>query len=595
MLRYRLVLITLILGGCLLLGMLGVESFIFRPLRELVHTAEALEHGYFRSRATRKGAGEVRILARALNRMADAIAEREHELTAAKEVAERALGQANIASQAKTDFLAAMSHEIRTPLNGIIGYTERLLDESLDAIQRRYAALIQVSASALLTVANDVLDFASIEAGQINLRMEPFSLVSLVDDTVSIVSSGAGKTSVPIRVEMDRGQPIMLCGDEARLRQILLNLLNNAVKFTREGHVTVDVEHKGSSTKGEIIRISIIDTGIGIPLEKQDRLFKRFSQVDPSIRREFGGTGLGLAISKRLVELMGGKIGMESQEGRGSIFWIEIVLPAAGEFPALPIQAKDPAAPVPSRILLVEDVEINQELVRGHLEAAGHAVSCASNGVEAIAAMQDGDFDLVLMDIQMPGMDGITATRLIRGSQSVKKRVPILAMTANVLPQQIQSFKEAGFDDHIGKPIRRRDLIAKLAEWLPRQDSRAFQKEEDSGASASFSETDFESFRRTMGSERVALWLDRLQGQLESAFLTKDAAHLDHRQIAKEAHAIIAQAALLGFLELASLCTSLERICLEGGDIRTPLEKVCKEALDVCRQIQILQSESLLS
>lgn len=578
-LRYRLVLITVIIAGSLLLGMLGVESLILRPLRNLVRTAEALERGDFSSRLSHKeGAGEVRILARAFNRMTEAVADRERELMAAKDVAEKALGRANIASEAKTDFLASMSHEIRTPLNGIIGYTERLLEEDLNAKQRRYADLIQVSASALLTVANDILDFSSIEANQVNLQVEPFSLISLVDNTVSIVSSGAGRKGVPIRIELDRDLPDLLLGDEARLRQILLNLLNNAVKFTREGHITTCVQYKGRSKEGEIIRISIIDTGIGIAPEKHGRLFKRFSQVDPSIRREFGGTGLGLAISKRLIELMGGRIGVESEEGKGSTFWIELALPRAENLPRRALEAGIPMAAAPARILIVEDVEINQELVKLLLEAAGHEVDIASNGEEAVAAVQAKAYDLVLMDIQMPGMDGITATRRIRALNRPASQVFIVAMTANVLPQQVMSFMEAGINDYIGKPVKRDDLFRKLSGWLSARNAANASVGEPSSGRPSFNEKEFEDFRDMIGADRINQWLMRLDEQLRNTFASDDPVTVDHRQIASDAHALVSQAALLGFSELAELCTSLEQACMSGNDISAILEKVRKAA-----------------
>lgn len=571
-LRYRLFLVIVIVSGSLLLAMLGVEGLILRPLRNLVKTAEALERGEFSVHSPYKGSGEVRILERAFNRMARAVADREHQLIGAKEVAEKALSRANIASTAKTNFLASMSHEIRTPLNGIIGYTEQLLDEKLNAKQRRSVNLIQVSASALLTVANDILDFSSIEADQINLQPEPFSLVALVDNTVSIVSSGTDNRGVPIRIEWDPRIPRLLMGDEARIRQVLLNLLNNAVKFTREGHITTVVHYMGSSEAGETIRISVIDTGIGITPEQHTRLFKRFSQGDSSIRREFGGTGLGLAISKRLIELMGGQIGVESEQGRGSTFWVELTLPQAQALSEMEVDTVLPAAR-PSRILIVEDVEINRELVQVLLEAAGHTVDAVSNGEEAIAAVQTVNYDLVLMDIQMPGMDGLTAIKEIRALRDPASETFIAAMTANVLPQQVRAFLKVGFNDHIGKPVRRDDLFRKLGEWLP-QDSVAVE-EPRSSTRISFKESHFEDFRKTIGPERVTQWLRRLDEELRTTFAGDCFVEMDRAQIAKSAHAITSQAALLGFSELAELCTTLERECVTGEDMAISLDRVC--------------------
>lgn len=596
-LRFRLGLITLIIAGSIILGILGVEILVLRPLRDVVYTARALEHGDFNVRSPDSGAGEVRLLGRVLNRMAKAIADRERELKAAKEVAENALSEAKLANSAKTDFLATMSHEIRTPLNGIVGYTERLLDEPLKPQQRRYAELIQIAASALLTVANDVLDFSSIEADRITLQQEPFSLISLIDNTVSIVSSGAEKKGIPIRTEWDANIPGMLLGDETRLRQILLNLLNNAVKFTREGHITACAQYKGHSDRGEVIRISVIDTGIGIAPEKRDRLFKRFSQVDRSVRREFGGTGLGLAISKRLIELMGGEIGVDSQEGRGSTFWIEVALPRTEYKAPKQSDVKNLPRTAPARILLAEDIEVNQELARMLLEAAGHEVDMVWNGSEAVVAVREKAYDLVLMDIQMPGMDGITATREIRALPAPLNRIPIIAMTANVLPQQVRQFKEAGMDDHIGKPMKREDLLRKLAEWLPADESSEPASEEAAlpavpvQTPAAFNEKSFADFKDMMGAERVGHWLGRFDEQLQ-VFVADEATILDRDQLAKKAHALISQAALLGFTGLAEHCTALEQACNGGGDLSQPVEDVRLAAREVSVMIARLRIQT---
>jgi PAS domain S-box-containing protein len=398
-------------------------------------------------------------------------------LKLAKELAEQA-------SQSKTDFLATMSHEIRTPLNGILGYTDLLLDRgSINDPDRRYLERIQNSGTALLTVVNDILDFSKIEAGQIDLDPRPFSLRALIDDVVSIVSGAAEKKGLDLSGDVAVALPERLVGDESRLRQVLLNLLNNAIKFTPAGKIAVRITHEGSSAQGETIRFCVSDTGIGIPRHKQARLFERFSQVDGSIRREYGGTGLGLAISRRLVELMGGSFGVESEEGQGADFWFNVML---AETEGDSCETASPGVAQSSSaacILLVEDNEINQEIAGAVLTAAGHRVEIAADGAAAIKLIQSHPFDVVLMDIQMPGMDGLTATRHIRSLGQDARNVPIIAMTANVLPQQVQKFKEAGMDDHVGKPFKREQLLAAIERWLG-ESVRSPAASEDKGRGA---------------------------------------------------------------------------------------------------------------
>jgi CheY-like chemotaxis protein len=249
----------------------------------------------------------------------------------------------------------------------------------------------------------------------------------------------------------------------------LLNLLNNAIKFTPQGTIELSLKSTGSSAAGERLQFSVIDTGIGIPASKLDRLFERFSQVDSSISRQYGGTGLGLAISKRLVDLMGGQIGVHSEPGQGSTFWFCVTLPRSAEHvPAEePVQYHLPTPPGRHRILLAEDVEINQEIARSMLEKAGYAVDVAANGAEAVRAVQNGSYDVVLMDVQMPEMDGLQATEHIRALSGPVSRIPIIAMTANVYAEQVASFIKAGMNDHVGKPFKRDALLAAVARWLP--------------------------------------------------------------------------------------------------------------------------------
>ena len=394
--------------------------------------------------------------------LGERVAERTREADAAR-------AQAEAASRAKSEFLAAMSHEIRTPLSGILGYTDLLLEEpSIDAAIRRHGERIRSAGAALLTIVDDILDFSRVEAGRIDLAHEPFAPAALADEAVSIVRASAAQKGLALRIrsgiEPGSALPARLLGDRDRLRQVLLNLLVNAVKFTRAGGVTLFVDAPVAGALAHL-RFAVRDTGIGIPAAKQHLLFERFSQVDGTIRREFGGAGLGLAISKRLVELMGGTIGLRSDEGRGSVFWFEVRLPLAVQAPVEAAPIERTHARTPRRLLLVEDVALNQELACAVLSRGGHRVDVVSSGPEAIEAVRARGYDLVLMDIQMPGMDGISATRLIRALAPPAGDVPVVAMTANVLPHQVASFAAAGMQGHVGKPFRRDVLFAAIERW----------------------------------------------------------------------------------------------------------------------------------
>ncbi|HEY8381185.1 MAG TPA: PAS-domain containing protein [Microvirga sp.] len=381
------------------------------------------------------------------------------ELEAAKAVAEQA-------AAAQAEFLANMSHEVRTPLNGILGYADLLLtDQALTGSQRRSIERVQIAGSALLTVVNDVLDYSKIEAGEIDLEPVCFSPAALIDNALSIVNGVAAQRNLELRTELDPLLPEGLIGDENRLRQVLLNLLNNAVKFTPQGSVTLTVSASELSSGNVAVRFSVTDTGIGVPPEHRSRLFKRFSQVDSSKRREFGGTGLGLAISKRLVELMGGQIGFESNPDEGSTFWFEVCLERATLNEKVPSCPSIPAAASGVQLLLAEDNEINQEIARIVLEAAGYRVDIVGDGAAAVGAVQSKAYDLVLMDVQMPILDGVSATSRIRALDGPQRHVPVIAMTANVLPQQVAQFRAAGMNDHVGKPFKRDELFAAIERW----------------------------------------------------------------------------------------------------------------------------------
>ena len=503
--------------------------------------------------------------------------------------AEAARLEAERASAAKTEFLATMSHEIRTPLNAIIGFTDLMVSSGrLQPDLHRQAELVRTSGGALLTVVNDILDFSKVEAGAIELDRQDFGPYALIDSCLNIVRGSAERKGLAIRAEIDPMVPRSVFGDEARLRQVLLNLLNNAVKFTHRGSVTLAVKHLGTDPSGERLRFGIVDTGIGIAKGKQDRLFRRFSQVDGSIARDFGGTGLGLAICKQLIDLMDGEVGVISDEGAGATFWFSLALPlgAVGRPPTLVRTAPEPHRT--GRILVAEDNAINQELARAVLEAAGFVVEVVPDGRAAVRAVERMPFDLVLMDVQMSGMDGLTATRLIRALGPPAATMPIIAMTGNVLSEQVRMYRKAGMDDHVGKPFNTAALFQVLDRWLSRgTDAKASRRTEATNDPGFLDRTAFDEVMDLIGTARAVGILDALSEELNTLFRSDGVTLTERDLIRFQAHSCVSSAGTLGFLVLSSACHALEccneqRIAQEGLGA---FQRLLKEAQELARRV----------
>ena len=382
-------------------------------------------------------------------------------------MARKARAAAMEASRVKTEFLATMSHEVRTPLNSVLGFSQ-ILERRTDLADeaRRHLHMIRRSGESLLTIVNDILDFSRVEAGKLELDPQPVHVASLVEDAVAIVGPAAREKGLGISLTTHGDVARHHLADDQRLRQILLNFLNNAVKFTPDGGISVELTIRPRGAEVDAIRIAVADTGIGISPEAQERLFKRFSQADSSISRSYGGTGLGLSICRGLAELMGGRVGVESRVERGSTFWFEVPLPRCD---ASIDQAVEPdTAMLTAHILLVDDNAANRELGATVLTLLGCTADVACDGAEAIAAAKAVNYDLILMDIHMPRVDGLAATRAIRRLDGPAGLTPIVAMSADVLPAQVERCLAAGMVDSVAKPISVQDLYDCLSRWIGR-------------------------------------------------------------------------------------------------------------------------------
>jgi len=489
--------------------------------------------------------------------------------------------RADESSKAKSQFLATMSHEIRTPMNGVLGMANLLIRTRLDTKQQHFAERIKRSGEALLDLLNDILDISKSEAGRVELDLADFELPRLLLEVDALMQSKARGKGLDYVTDIAPGTPMLFKGDLGRIKQILFNLVGNAVKFTTSGHIEISVSHRPLGGDFCKLRFEVNDTGLGIEEDKLDKIFEKFSQADASTTREYGGTGLGLAICRDLVQLKGGEIGIESAPGKGTTFWFDLTceISRTNSAPVAPREVAPPppaenAAARPFRILLAEDNPVNQEVAVAVLEDGGHQVTVVENGADAVTEVQNASYDIVLMDMQMPVMDGITATMAIRGLAGGVSRIPIVALTANAMVGDREKYLVSGMNDYVSKPFDPDELLATIRQWVdggagddaPVLVQGTGQAGDDVGA-AVLDPSIVEPLRNAkpeFWKRLVGVYMDTTPANLEKLEKLEHAlAEADCPAVRMVAHTMKSSSANMGTMRLSDLCRRLEAAAVE--------------------------------